>query len=76
MLEIVSKNINKYKSLKILLRKLRVSQKDVYAIGDSYTDIEMVKNFNGYAVGNSIEEIKKVSKEVVSNVSELIEKIS
>ena len=28
--------------------KLDIDKEDVYTIGDGYSDIEMIRNFNGY----------------------------
>ena len=53
-----------------------ISVKDnVYTIGDSYNDVEMIEKFNGYSIENAKEEVKKVSKGECSSVSKLIKKI-
>ena len=38
-------------------------------------DIEMIEEFNGYAVKGSIDEVLKISKKVYSSVAELVEVI-
>jgi len=74
MLEIVSKDISKDKAIELLIKKLKIKKKDVYTIGDSYTDYLMIKKFNGYCVPNANIEIKEIAKEVLS-IRELINEI-
>ena len=59
-IEIISNEINKAKAIDILLKKLDISRDNVYTIGDSYSDIEMIKDFNGYSMVNSVEELKNI----------------
>ena len=54
---------------------LKLSKENVYTIGDGYSDIEMVKNFNGYAMKKSVDELKKMAKKEYDSVSELINEI-
>ncbi len=75
MLEIISSSINKAKAIELLLKDLKIEKKNVYTVGDSYTDYLMIKDFNGYCINNSFEEIKKVAKGEINSVYELIEKI-
>ena len=75
MLEIISNDIDKSKALKILINNLHIDKSQVYTIGDSYTDINMVRDFNGYCMKGSIQELKNVSKEEYKSVSELVKKI-
>ena len=74
-IEIVSKDSSKYIAAKSLLNKLDIKEKDVYVIGDGYSDIEMVKSFNGYCMKNSVDELKEVAKKTYNSVSELINDI-
>ena len=62
-------------SLEIISNKTNKSKADVYTIGDGYSDIEMVKNFNGYAMKKSVDELKKMAKKEYDSVSELINEI-
>lgn len=75
MLEIISKEINKSLAIKILIDKLNINKSDVYTIGDGETDIKMIKDYNGYAMKNSVSELKKEAIEEVDSVSKLIKKI-
>ena len=62
-------------SLEIISNKTNISKENVYTIGDGYSDIEMVKNFNGYAMKKSVDELKKMAKKEYDSVSELINEI-
>lgn len=74
-LEIISNEINKSKAIDILLKELNVSRDNAYTIGDGYSDIEMVKDFNGYAMVNSVDELKNIAKKEYNSVSDLINEI-
>lgn len=74
-LEIISNEINKSKAIDILLKELSVSKDNAYTIGDGYSDIEMVKDFNGYAMVNSVDELKNIAKKEYNSVSDLINEI-
>ena len=74
-LEIISNETNKSKAIDLLLNRLNIKRQNVYTIGDGYSDIEMVKNFNGYAMQESVDELKNVAQKEYSSVSELINEI-
>lgn len=71
-LEIVSNEVDKSSALKFLQKILKMSIKDIYVIGDNYTDLEMIKDFNGYCMKNSVEILKNVSNGQYKSVSDLI----
>lgn len=75
MIEIISKNISKSKAIEVLRKLLNINKDDIYTIGDGETDIEMIQDYNGYAILNAIKELKNVSIGEVKSVSELINKI-
>lgn len=74
-IEIISKNANKSKAIKLLSKKIEIGQEKIYTIGDGYSDIEMVKDYNGYAMKESVDELKNVALEEIDSVSDLIRKI-
>ena len=74
-LEIISNKTSKSQAIEFLINKSNIDDKNVYAIGDGYSDIEMIKTFNGYCMENSVEELKKVAKGQYNSVSELIYEI-
>lgn len=74
-IEIISKNTNKSKAIKLLSEKLKIGQDEIFTVGDGYSDIQMVKDYKGYAMKESVAELKKIAIEEVDSVSNLIEKI-
>ncbi len=62
---IVNKDVSKASGIKKLMELIGINENNVIVFGDSYNDIEMFNCFkNSYAMGNSTEEIKKLSKSV------------
>lgn len=77
MIEIISSKANKAKAIKILIEHLsNLIYPNVYVIGDGYSDIDMIKEFNGYCMKDSVIELKKIAKKEFASVSELIEEIN
>ena len=52
-----------------------MSKENTFTIGDGYSDIEMIKDFNGYAIRNSVEELKEVAEKEYDSVHKLIYEI-
>ena len=75
LLEIISSDIDKSKAISLLINKLNISKDNVYTIGDSYTDINMINDFNGSIMTNSIDELKKLKVKQYKSVSNLIKDI-
>ena len=73
--EIISSKCNKAKSVEKIAKAKKISKKNIYAIGDSYNDLDMIKKFNGYTMENGKDELKKISLEIFSSVSQLIDKL-
>lgn len=73
--EIISNETSKSKAINLLLKKLNIYNDNIYTIGDGYSDIEMVRDFNGYAMTNGVKELKEVASGEFDSVSELIKKI-
>lgn len=73
--EIVSKGVGKDKVLTLLLEIEKMSDSDVYVVGDGHSDIEMIKKYKGYSMILACEEVKQVARGQVRTVSELIQKI-
>ena len=71
-IEIISNQTNKSNAINILIERLGLSKDDIYTIGDGYSDIDMIKDFNGYAIKDSVEELKQVSIKEYESVSDLI----
>ena len=75
IIEIVSGEIDKKKAIKILASKISVSHDNIYTVGNGYNDIEMIKEYNGYCMYNSVEELLSVCYNRINSVSELIEEL-
>ncbi len=71
-IEIISNQTNKSNAIRLLMRKLNINTSNVYSIGDGYSDIEMVRDFNGYCMKDSVSELKQVAISEVESVSNLI----
>ncbi|TLS37029.1 HAD family hydrolase [Pseudalkalibacillus caeni] len=57
--EIVASNVSKWSAIRNLINALRISPKEVVAIGDGPNDIQMLRNVGtGVAMGNASEEVK------------------
>lgn len=69
-LEFEPKGIDKSTGVNILKEHLKLEKNDIYTFGDAGNDIEMIKNYNGIAMGNGIEEVKKVAKYTTLDVKE------
>ena len=69
------KNISKSFAIKYLIKKHKVLKKDLYVIGDSLNDYEMIKDYNGVCVRNSYPEILKISKKIYENINDYIDDI-
>ena len=74
-IEIISSMTNKAKAISKIAEIENIDKQNVFTIGDSYNDIEMIKSFNGFCVENAQQEVKDVSIKVCSSVSELIDEI-
>ena len=52
---------------------MALPKEDIYTIGDGYSDIKMIKDYNGYAMKESVQELKESAIGQVNCVSELLE---
>ena len=77
VIDITSKNVNKYEATKFIADREQIKIKDVYAVGDNLNDIKMIKKVgHGFAVANACSEVKEVAKEITTSNDELgVEKI-
>ena len=49
-LEIISQDTNKSNAIKVLSHNLNIDKSQIYTIGDSYNDINMIKDYNGFCM--------------------------
>ena len=59
----------------MLTKKLDIDDENVYSIGDGYSDIEMVRDFNGCYMTDSVNELKQVAMSEVKSVSDLVKEL-
>lgn len=57
-LTIKSKGINKTLPIRFIQDKYGIHSKDIFTIGDELNDLEMIREFNGFHVGNNPEVIR------------------
>lgn len=74
-IEIISSKTNKANAINIIAKLENVEKQNIFTIGDSYNDIEMIQTFRGFCVKNAEEEIKNVSIKEFVSVSELIDEL-
>ena len=74
--EIISNKTCKSNAIDEIAQIEKINKEDIFTIGDGYSDIEMIKNYNGYCMEKSVQELLKICNgKIVKSVSELIEKI-
>ena len=74
-IEIISSKINKALAIYEIMNLNNIDKNNVYTVGDGYSDIDMIKEFNGYGMKESINEIKNLAIGQVDSVSDLIKMI-
>lgn len=72
-IDIAPKHTSKANGIQQLLDKTEVNINEVYCIGDSWNDTEMIKRFNGYVMENSPNEIKSKGSRIFNSVALAIE---
>jgi len=66
--ECTHQEVSKFNTIEIMLAKQGLSRTHLMTIGDSYNDIDMVKNARiGVAMANAVEEVKQVATMTVSD---------
>ncbi|MFA6755442.1 MAG: Cof-type HAD-IIB family hydrolase [Bacilli bacterium] len=68
--EILIKGASKLERIEDLVKYLNINENDVYTFGDNNNDSEMIEHYNGTALGNAIDECKKVAKHVTIDVKD------
>ena len=72
---IKNKDVSKSKGIEFLANYLNISKEDIYVIGDSDNDYEMIKDYHGVCVVNSTDKIKSVSNKVYEKISDYIKEL-
>lgn len=74
-IEIISSNTDKSIAIKELAQIENIEQNNIFTVGDSFNDLEMLEAFNGFCMENSEEFVRtKITKKCTS-VAEVIDKI-
>ena len=69
------KDVSKAMGIKFLKNYLKINDNDIFVIGDSDNDLEMLKEFNGVCVANSTDNVLKLCKRKYNNVSDYINQL-
>ena len=69
------KKVNKSYAIKYLKELFKIRKKDIYVIGDSSNDYEMIKDYKGAAMTNSYPDILSITKKRYKEVSDYIDSI-
>lgn len=69
-LEFMAPGADKATGVEFLRNRLHLSKEDVYCFGDQGNDVKMIKEYQGVAMGNAIDECKKVAKFVTLSAQE------
>ena len=72
---IYHKDISKSKSIELVSNLENISKNNIYTIGDNINDLEMLRDYNGYAIASAKEEIKEIAGNNIASVSCLIRKL-
>ena len=67
--------INKSSAIFYLANKLNIEKQDIYVIGDSYNDYEMIRDFHGSCINTSCNDVLKVAKNKYFSVTDYIKDI-
>lgn len=60
--EFVNKDTDKVRGVTALANLLNIKDEDCYCFGDEMNDYEMIKKYNGVAMGNAVPKVKEVAK--------------
>ncbi len=74
-MEIISSATDKSYAIGLLADKEGLKRDNIYTIGDGHSDVEMIKNYKGYCMTESIPLLKTLALGECESVSELAKKI-
>ncbi len=72
-IDIAPIGVSKATGIKRLNEVLKLNTSEIYTIGDSLNDIEMIQEFDGFCVEKSHPKIIEISKKIFESVGECIE---
>lgn len=69
VIDIANVGVNKYSGIKLMQKYLKINENDIYAFGDGYNDIEMIKNVkHGIVMGNSPKELQQYATYIAPSI--------
>jgi len=69
VIDIANKGVSKYSGIQLIQEHYNIDENDIYAFGDGYNDIEMIKNVkHGIVMGNSPKELQKYATYVAPSI--------
>lgn len=69
-LEFVRNCVDKASGIELLADHLGIQKDHIHAFGDSMNDYLMVRTYDGTAMGNALEPVKKAAKRITKNVED------
>ena len=72
---IKNKDVSKSKGIEFLANYLNIDKDDIYVIGDSDNDYEMIYDYHGVCVENATDSIKKISKHIYKKISDYLKEL-
>lgn len=69
-IEFVERNVDKSTGISELARHLGIERGHIHTFGDSMNDYQMIKDFDGTAMGNALEPVRQVAKRVTTSCEE------
>ncbi len=73
-IDIVPAEMNKAQGLYQLLTLMEATYEDLIVVGDNINDLDMIMEFRSYAMENAVLSVKEQADDIISSVTELIEK--
>lgn len=75
-IEIISSDTDKSIAIKEIAQIEDIEQSEIFTVGDSFNDLEMLEAFNGFCMINSEELVKSKIAKTCTSVAEIIDKIN
>jgi len=71
VIDIANIGVSKFSGIKKMQKHYNINDNDIYAFGDGYNDIEMIKNVkHGIVMGNSPKELQKYATYIAPKIDE------
>jgi len=74
VIDVVQKGVSKSAAIsKVFIEELNYQQSDIYVIGNSLNDLDMIRDFKGFAVSDCDEKLLEYTSAIFPDVSTCIE---